>query len=91
MSLEQCPFCKSDLNEGANTCASCGAYEYVGPTEDSGCLRLLLFFFTCIFGLGGFASFADDPGIGLLMLLLAAGCVGGLWFFASGRRWLRRS
>lgn len=82
--MSKCPFCKTNLNTGATTCAACGAYkqDYGKGLKNhyiqTGIAALAL---SCIFLAWGILPDPEDPAaIAFVGVLLGIPAVGSLLF-----------
>lgn len=64
----KCPFCKTEINEGATVCAGCGAYEST-PAREGGAGTKLLLLITVPCGL--FVALATAASMGLMGMIIS--------------------
>jgi hypothetical protein len=82
--LVQCPFCKSDINEGASVCASCNAFKEKQGNSFSRGIGILFSILFCVgipFSIA--ETVASKTHVFFGYVVLAITLIAGIWLFTQ--------
>ena len=85
---DECPFCRTQVPEGATVCGACGAYKEIGWLKAPGCLLQVLVVVAVVLLATGLFDKSLNAGIWGIVFAVAA------WLFGLKTRqvnWWRRT